>query len=156
MQQGFLRFIDFFYPIFKRLMPLDTYRYAACGGMNTALALLVYFVCYHYIFDKTLVHLGYLVFKPHMAALFVSGIGSFFVGFILNKFIVFTTSILRGRIQLFRYLLSFLFNITLNYFMLKLLVEYLGQDVFYSQLLTTCIVITISYLTQKHFTFKVK
>ena len=156
MQQGFLRFIDFFYPIFKRLMPLDTYRYAACGGMNTVLALLVYFVCYHYIFDKTLVDLGFLVFKPHMAALFVSGFGSFFVGFILNKFIVFTTSNLRGRIQLFRYLVSFLFNITLNYFMLKLLVEFLGQDVFYSQLLTTCIVIAISYLTQKHFTFKVK
>ena len=156
MQQGILRFIDFFYPIFKRLMPLDTYRYAACGGMNTVLALMVYFVSYHYIFDKTIVELGFFAFKPHMAALFVSGVGSFFVGFVLNKFIVFTASNLRGRVQFFRYLLSFLFNITLNYFMLKLLVEYLGQDVFLSQLFTTCIVIAISYLTQKHFTFKVK
>ena len=156
MQKTILRFIDIFYPIFKRLMPLDTYRYAACGGMNTALALLVYFVSYHYIFDKTLVQFGFLVFKPHMAALFVSGVGSFFVGFVLNKFIVFTASNIRGRVQLFRYLLSLLFNITLNYFMLKLLVEYLGLEVFYSQLFTTCIVITLSYLTQKHYTFKVK
>ena len=156
MQQGILRFIDFFYPIFKRLMPLDTFRYAACGGMNTALALMVYFVSYHYIFDKTIVELGFFAFKPHMAALFTSGFVSFFVGFVLNKFIVFTASNIRGRVQLFRYLLSFLFNITLNYFMLKLLVEYLGQEVFLSQLFTTCIVITLSYLTQKHYTFKVK
>ena len=156
MQKSLLRFIDFFYPIFKRLMPLNTYRYAACGGMNTLLALLVYFITYHYVFDKSIVDLGFLTFKPHMAALFVSGFGSFLVGFVLNKFIVFTASNLRGRVQLFRYLLSFLFNITLNYFMLKLLVEYLGQDVFYSQLFTTAVVIAISYVTQKHFTFKVK
>ena len=33
---------NFFYPIFKRLMPLNTYRYAACGGMNTLLNVSVF------------------------------------------------------------------------------------------------------------------
>ncbi len=156
MKQAISRFIDMFYPLFQRLMPLDTFRYAACGGMNTVLGLMIYFVTYHYVFDKALVDLGFFVFTPHTAALFFSGMVSFIVGFLLNKFIVFTGSNLRSRIQLFRYLFSFLFNISLNWVLLKLMVDYWGQDAFFSQVCITSLVITISYFSQKHFTFKVK
>lgn len=156
MKQGISGFIDFFYPPFRRFMPMDTFRYAACGGMNTVLGLIVFFVSYHYIFDKSLVDLGFYVFTPYTSALLVSGFISFIVGFLLNKFIVFTGSNLRGRIQLFRYLFAFLFNITLNWGLLKLFVVYLGQDAFISQICITCVVITISYFSQKHFTFKIK
>lgn len=62
----------------------------------------------------------------------------------------------KGQHQLFRYFLSFSFNLVLNYLMLKLLVEILTWDALLSQLLTTALVITVSYLSQKHFSFKVK
>jgi putative flippase GtrA len=78
------------------------------------------------------------------------------VGFLLNKYVVFIGSQLRGRIQLFRYFLSFSFNLVVNYMMLKLLVEIWGLDPLPAQCITITIIIAISYLTQKHFSFRVK
>lgn len=137
-------------------MPLQTFRYAACGGSNTLFGLSVYFISFHYLFSKENADLGFIVFKPHNAALFLSGICTFITGFLLNKFVVFTSSNLRGRIQLFRYFLSFFINLIINYFLLKLFVEILHMEAFLSQIITTVIIVTISYLTQKHFTFKIK
>lgn len=154
MRQHLTSFIDVFYPPFKRLMPIQTFRYAACGGGNTLLGLAIYFVSFHFLFDKENFDLGFIVFKPHNAALFLSGFITFFVGFLLNKYVVFVTSNLRGRIQLFRYFIAFFVNLVINYFLLKLFVEVLHMDAFLSQLITTAIIITISYLTQKHFTFR--
>ncbi|HNP53503.1 MAG TPA: GtrA family protein, partial [Ferruginibacter sp.] len=72
MKQFITGFIDLFYPPIRRFMPLHTFRYAACGGGNTVLGLLVYFIGYHFLFNRTVVDLGFYAFKPHMAALFVS------------------------------------------------------------------------------------
>lgn len=88
-------------------MPLQTFRYAACGGSNAMLGLLVYFICIQFIFTGKVADLGFYVFEPHIAALFISSSLTFIVGFILNRYVVFTGSNLRGRIQLFRYFLSF-------------------------------------------------
>jgi len=148
--------LDLFYPIFKRIMPLTTFRYATCGAINTLLGLLIWYTCYHYVFNRIIVDIGIYAFQPYTLALLVSSSFSFGFGFILNKFVVFTASNLGGRIQLFRYFLSFSFNLVLNYFLLKLMVEAFNWDAFISQLITTLIVIFASYISQKHFTFKVK
>jgi len=148
--------LDVFYPPFRKFMPIQTFRYAACGGFNTLLGLLVYFISYRYIFDKRVFDFGFYAFKPHVAALFLSFIISFTVGFLLNKYIVFTTSNLRGHIQLFRYGLSFVLNLFINYLLLKLFVEILIWKVMPSQILTTAIIVTFSYLSQKHFSFSTK
>lgn len=151
-----IRFIDFFYPPFRKFMPEQTFRYAACGGANTVLGLAIYFVFYQFVFKGEDFDFGFYAFKPHIAALFVSFCINFIVGFLLMKYVVFVDSNLRGRIQLLRYFLSFAFNLVINYGLLKLFVEVLGMNALLSQLITTCIVILISYLSQKHFTFKVK
>lgn len=151
-----IQFIDLFYPPFRRFMPEQTFRYAACGGANTVLGLTVYFIFYQYIFKGEDFDFGFFAFKPHIAALFVSFCVNFIVGFLLMKFVVFVDSNLRGRIQLFRYFLSFAFNLVLNYLLLKLLVEVLHINALLSQFLTTCIIVTVSYLSQKHFTFRSK
>lgn len=137
-------------------MPIQTFRYAACGGANAALGLLLYFICIRFVFTGEVADLGFYIFEPHIAALFISSSITFVVGFILNRYIVFTGSFLKGRIQLFRYFLSFTFNLIVNYGMLKLLVEVWGWDAVLSQVLTIMLVIAISYFTQRHFTFKVK
>lgn len=151
-----IAFIDFFYPPFRKLMPEQTFRYAVCGGANTVLGLLIYFISYQYVLKKENLDLGFFAFKPHIAALFISFCINFVVGFILMKFVVFVDSNLRGRIQLVRYFLSFAFNLVLNYLLLKLFVELLFMNALLSQLITTIVVVTISYLSQKHFSFKVK
>ncbi|HPH84842.1 MAG TPA: GtrA family protein [Ferruginibacter sp.] len=156
MKHTLTRFLDFFYPPFSRLMPLRTFRYAACGGGNALFGLFTYYIGYHYIFNKQVFDIGFFAFKPHMAALFSSSAITFVIGFLLNKYVVFTESYLRGRIQLFRYFLSFASNLVINYFLLKLLVEMLKWNAMLSQVITICIVIGISYLTQRHYTFKIK
>ena len=156
MRQAIHTILDIFYPPFRKLMPLQTFRYAACGGINMVIGLLVYFIGYRYVFEKEVFDFGFFAFKPHVAALFLSFVVSFCLGFLLNKFIVFTSSTLRGRIQLFRYGFSFVVNLIINYLLLKLLVEVIHWPAMLSQVITTIIIVTISYLSQKHFSFSTK
>ena len=156
ISKNIIWFIDLFYPPFRKLMPEQTFRYAVCGGGNTVLGLLIYFISYQYVLKKENLDLGFFAFKPHIAALFISFCINFVVGFILMKFVVFVDSNLKGRIQLFRYFVAFAVNLVLNYLLLKLFVEVLYMHVLVSQFITTCIVVAISYLSQKHFSFKVK
>ncbi len=150
-------FLDFFYPIFSRFMDRQTYRYAALGGSNTLLGILLFYVSYNFIFHKQLVHLlGSLAMTPHVAAFLFSFMFTFPIGFLSMRHIVFTESNLRGRVQLFRYLLVVLLCFLLNYVFLKFFVEQLHFYPTPSQILTTCITIGVSYFSQKYFTFKVR
>ena len=151
-----IAFIDFFYPPFRRLMPEQTFRYAACGGTNTFLAIIVFNLSHYLFFKEENVRVGAMVFKSYNAALFISFCVSFVTGFLLMKFVVFVDSNLRGRIQLFRYLLGYTVNLGISYLLMKLFVEFASLDAVIAQLITTVIIIAISYLSQKHFTFKTK
>ncbi|MEP6713896.1 MAG: GtrA family protein [Ferruginibacter sp.] len=156
MKQKLTKALDLFYPPLKKIMPIQTFRYAACGGANTLLALVIYYIGYHFIFVRQNFSLGVFAFKPHIAALFLSSLITFIVGFLLNRYVVFVDSYLKGRIQLFRYFISFFSNLVINYGLLKLLVEAAHWNAMISQVLTTGVVIAISYFTQRHFTFRVK
>jgi putative flippase GtrA len=57
-------------------------------------------------------------------------------------------------VQLFRYFLLVLICIILNYFFIRLFVEYFHLYPTISKIITTAIVVSFSYLTQKNFTFK--
>lgn len=154
IRSGILSLVDFFYPLFKRFMTLQTFRYAACGGGNTALNILIFFISHNFILQKSVVHLGPLAISSHVAAFFMAFLITFPIGFYLSMFVVFQGSYLRRRIQLVRYLIVALACIILNYGFLKLFVEVLLLYPTPSLLLTTVIVITFSYLSQKHFSFK--
>ena len=60
--------IDFFYPPFRKVMSLELFRYAACGGMNLALDWALYYVLYHFVFKGQVFDLGFVAFTPHIAA----------------------------------------------------------------------------------------
>ncbi len=154
LQKKIKEFIDYFYPPFKRLMPIRTFRYAVCGGSNMLLDVIIYYLSYNFILHKQILDLGFIAFKPHIAALWMAFIVSFPVGFLLSKYIVFHTSQLRGRVQLFRYILIVAVNLVLNYAFLKTLVEYMNFYPTIARIFTTCILVTFSFLSQKHFTFK--
>ncbi|HEX4375053.1 MAG TPA: GtrA family protein, partial [Puia sp.] len=118
LKKNIISFIDFFYPPFSRLMPLQTFRYGVCGGANTILGFLTFTFFFHFVFDKKIVDLGAFSLEPYSAALFVSFCASFIIGFVLNKFVVFTTSNLAGKVQLVRYFFFFVFNLFINYLLL--------------------------------------
>lgn len=154
MRKKIIAFIDLFYPPFKRFLPLQTYRYAVCGGSNMLLDITLFFISYNFILHKQILHLGFIAFEPYTAALWMAFCISFPTGFILSKYIVFNTSQLRGPVQLFRYIVIVAINLVLNYVILKFLVEKVHFYPTIARIFTTCIVVTFSYLSQKHYTFK--
>lgn len=135
-------------------MPLQTFRYAVCGGSNMLLDIVIYFISYNFILHKQILNLGFIAFEPYTAALWMAFCISFPTGFLLSKYIVFNSSQLRGRIQLFRYILIVAVNLVLNYAILKILVEEMHFYPTIARIFATCFVVTFSYLSQKHFTFK--
>ncbi len=137
-------------------MPLQTFRYAVCGGTNTLLDIFIYFISFHFILKKNILYTPIAAISPHIAAFMIAFVVSFPLGYLLNRYIVFTGSSLRGRIQFMRYFLLVLVCILLNYVFIKFFVEQLGIFPTVSKIFTTVIVISFSYFTQKYFTFKVE
>ena len=148
--------LDFFYPLFRRFMPLQTFRYLVTGSTNTLLGIVVYFISYSFFFQGTVFNLGFYAFKAHSAALLASFMVTFPLGFFFSKFVVFSDSHLRSRIQLFRYLMICVFNLFLNYLLLKVQVEVLLIDPLLAQFFTVTGVVIFSYLAQRNFSFKNK
>ena len=136
-------------------MNLQTFRYAATGGLNTVLGYVLFYIAFKFVFHARPVNLGFYVFEAHSAALLVSFLVCFPFGFFLMKYVVFTDSNMKGRIQLFRYFALYVFNLGLNYILLKLFVESLKVYPTIAQVITTIIIILFSYIAQRNFTFKV-
>ncbi|MDP4284003.1 MAG: GtrA family protein [Bacteroidota bacterium] len=154
MRQKIISFIDYFYPPFRKLMPLQTFRYAVCGGSNMLLDITLFYVSFNYILHQHILDLGFVSLKPYNAALGMAFCITFPLGFLLNKFIVFNSSYLRSYIQLFRYVLIVAVNLSLNYAIINALVQYLHFFPTIAKIIATVFIVTFSYLSQKHFTFR--
>jgi putative flippase GtrA len=148
-------FIDYFYPPFRRLMPLQTFRYAACGGTSTSLDIVAYWFSYNMILHQKPVYLGSQAISAYTIAIVMAFCVSFPTGFFLNRHIAFPGSTLHGRVQLFRYFVLVMICLLLNYIFIKLFVEQFHIYATVAKILTTIIVVCFSYVTQKNFTFKV-
>jgi putative flippase GtrA len=148
------RVIEWLYRPFRNLIPPETFRYGVTGGANTLFDIFLYFITYNFILAKQIVDLGFVAISPHIAAFLIVFPITFATGFLLAKYIAFTGSVLQGRIQLFRYLVTVMGSILLNYILLKFFVEYLFIWPTISKIITTVIVVIYSYMMQRYFTFK--
>jgi len=146
--------IDITYPLFHSFIPPETYRYAVTGGMNTVLDILLYFIFYNYVLDKQMLNFGPFAISPYIAAFLIVFPITFTTGFLLAKYITFTQSAIKGRIQLIRYGITVSGSIFLNYVLLKFFVEYLRLWPTFSKAVTTAIVVAYSYIVQRFYTFK--
>ncbi|MDP3393729.1 GtrA family protein [Sediminibacterium sp.] len=151
-----LSVVDWFYPMFQKLMPKQTYRYAACGGFNTVLDIGLFFIAYNYILVKSTVQLGNIVISGHIASFMMSFIVTFPTGFYLSRYVVFQETSVTKREQLGKYFLVVFGCILLNYIFLKIFVDSFGWYPTPSKILTTVFVVMFSYFSQKNFTFKAK
>ena len=154
LRDSILRLIDFFYPPFKKFIGLQTFRYAACGGSNALLNLVIFFISYNYLFVKDVVYLFDFAITRYIAAYLVALSVSFPVGFCLNKYVVFQQSNLLGRTQFIRYASLTVTNIFLDYSLLHLLVGYFGLWATPSQAFIIVILSLFSYLFQTYYSFK--
>jgi len=156
MSHSLIRFIDRFYFIFKRFMPIKTYHYAVCGGSNLILDTVLYFAFYHFAFQKQNVDVLVTVLSPHIASLFFVFPITLITGFLMNKFITFTDSDLPWKVQFLRYLQVGISGLFVSYISMKLLVDVIGFYPTPSRFITIVIAVTYSYIMQSKYSFRVK
>lgn len=154
IRRTILSFIDVFYPLFSKIMPLQTFRYAACGGANTLLDIVFYSVFYNYLFQKNVVHLGSIAVSAYIAAFILSFAITFPIGFYLSRYVVWQQTTTRKRIQLIKYFLVVAACIVLNYIFLKIFIEQMGWYPTPAKIATSVIVVAFSYYSQRNFSFK--
>lgn len=119
------------------------------------MGLFVYFLSYNFILPSgNYIHFGRFTLTRYIAAYVMSFCVSFPTGFCLSKFIVFTGSYLKGRVQLFRYGTLQGIGIFLNWSLLHLFAGFLGFWATPSQALTGVILAVYSYFFQKYVTFR--
>ena len=152
--QCLIRVVDLLYvPIVRRFVSRDIFGYALCGGVNMALDTLWYFLLYHFVVCERFLDLGVVLMSPHIASLCLVFPITFFTGFWLNRHVAFRVTHLRSRRQLWRYLLSVIGSIVINYVCMKLFVECFDIWPTPSKMLTTAVCAVYSFLAGRYFTF---
>jgi putative flippase GtrA len=149
------KIVDFFYPPFRKYMTPQFFRYGVTGVANMAFDWVLYFITFHFILEKQMLHLGIVTLSSHIAAMIIVFPITFFTGFLLQKYVTFTASALRGRVQIIRYLVVVLANLLINYTGLKLLVDVIGIFPTPSKMIVTILTTMFSYFSQKKYTFRV-
>ena len=137
----------------ERVISRQMFGYFLCGAANMALDTLWYFLTYHYVVMERNVDLGIVVISPHIAALIIVFPITFFTGFLLNRYVAFRATQQRTTKQLFRYALSVVGSILLNYALMKLFVELYYVWPTIAKMMTTVIVALYSFLAAKYFSF---
>ncbi|MEY3967510.1 MAG: GtrA family protein [Flavobacteriia bacterium] len=158
MGQLIRRFLDLFHPLFARFFDKQTFYYAACGGANLVSSWLFFFLFYQYLFEKRIFNFDingeiYVVSAYTLSSMLCFVI-AFLLGFLMNKFVVFTDSQLIGRVQLFRYAVSSWLSWLCSYLILKTLIEGLQFYPSIANVVASVITVFISYLLQRKYSFK--
>lgn len=155
LQRILINIIDrFYFPFIRRVLPLQVFRYAAAGGMNMALDIVLYFIVFNFVLHQNDLNLHIVVISPEIAAFLIVFPITFLTGFWLAKNIAFQNSILKTRTQSTRYFMVVLMNILIKYWGIKFFVDVIGIFPSVSNAITTVITVIFSYLMQNYFTFK--
>ncbi|MBR2400972.1 MAG: GtrA family protein [Tidjanibacter sp.] len=147
--------IDLFYvaPL-RRLLPLQTFRYAVCGGVNLVFSWLLYALFYEVLLGFDYLNVGVAYVSRHTAALAVTFPLTLLSGYLLQSRISFKGSPLGDRKSSFRYAVTTFGSLAINYVCLKIFVEWMGVYATAAQVITSFITIIYSYLLQKYWTFR--
>ena len=136
------------------IVPQQLWRYGVCGVTNMVLDSVWYFLIYHFVVCERFIDLGFVVVSPHIAALALVFPITFFTGFWLNRNVAFQATAKSQGGQLWRYALSVVGAIVINYISMKILVEKCGVWPTPAKVMTTVISSIYSFLVAKFFTFR--
>jgi putative flippase GtrA len=149
------RIIDFFYPPFRRFFSIQFFRYGVTGTSNLVFGWFTYFFIYNFLLEHRMVNLGFVTMSSHVATMVINLPILLTTGFFLQKYVTFSSSSLRGRVQLFRYLVVFMINLVITYTGLKLLVDQFKWYPTLSNMAISVVNVIVSYFSQKYFTFRI-
>ena len=148
--------IDLIYPPFSKLFSLQFFRYGVTGTANVFFDWCLYFITYNFVLQKQIIDIPLIniSISAHIAALLITFPITLLTGFLLQKYVTFTASNLKGQKQLIRYMSVVGVNLLINYFGIKLLVETFKFYPTISKMIVTVICTAFSYFSQKYFTFR--
>jgi len=149
-------FLDIFYPLVSKLMDKTTYYYAVAGSTNLVLGWLMFALLDLYVFQNKIITLPLFDHPVHSYTVVagICAVFSFLFGFTMMRYVVFTESQLKGRVQFFRYGLSALISASVNWILIKLMVDTFAWNATLCNVFASVVVVTISYFLQRKFSFK--
>ena len=149
-------FLDLFYPLLKKIFDKTTYYYAVAGCTNLVLGWIIFWVLDHWVINRKQAVLPLFEHPVHSYTLIAAacGVFSFLFGFMMMRYVVFTESQLKGLVQFFRYGLSAIISATVNWILIKLMVDTFAWNASLCNVFASVVVVTISYFLQRKFSFK--
>jgi len=149
--------INFFHKPFARFIPAQTFRYLACGGGNTLLGIILFYLIYKYQFHESdNVLIGSINAPSRALTSVMVNFVNFPIGFLLSSYVVFPESQLRGRVQLFRYLITTITFLLLGSVMNAAMGIALPMiPAWISNIFVIIVIVILSYISQRMYTFKV-
>lgn len=149
-------FLDLFYPLVSKIFDKTTYYYAVAGSTNLVLGWLLFWVLDHWAIHSNTINIPFVNHPIHSYTPIAAtcGVFSFLFGFLMMRYVVFTESQLKGRVQFFRYGLSALISATVNWILIKLMVDTFAWNASLCNVFASVVVVTISYFLQRKFSFR--
>lgn len=140
---------------FFKFIPRQSFLYMACGGLNLIFDMMVFYISYHYIFKAQNFKMPFFTFSPHIASFLLAFCCSTPTGFFLSRYVVWTNSTVKAKRQAVNYFSIVVLCIFLNVVFLKLFVEIFHFYPLPAKIITSVIVVAVSYVLQRYYAFKV-
>lgn len=150
--RGVLFVVDIFYPLLKKVLPKQIYRFLAVGGICFAINIIVFHVSFYYLYLP--LNIGLRNIPPYMLAFFTSLSITVLLGFYLNKEFVFNGSVLEKHVQFVRFCYSTILEAIASYLLLRFFVEQLGWHPTLSLIFNVMIIQTANFFIQRDYSFK--
>jgi len=150
--------LKLFYPLFQKVLPYQTYAYLSVGTVNTAINILLYAIFYQVVLPKGEIHIYGINMESYTISLIVAFLATVPTGFWLSKHFAFNQNPVVGSTirQLGKYFLVVLQGLGSDYILLVSLIHIAGLHPTIGKIVSTVIVLTINFLLQKYFTFRIK
>jgi len=140
--------LKFGYTFIRKLLPYQVYTYLAVGALNTLLNIALFISCYQILLSTSI---------AVEASTIIALVVTIFTGYWLQKNFVFTDASnadKENRKQIARYAIVALQGQLSAYALTKSMIVFLQLNASIAYVITTFIMLTLTYFLQKYFTFK--
>jgi putative flippase GtrA len=140
---------------FTRIFDSRIFRYFISAGLATWVDVVVYFLAFNYLYEKTdIVFTEGFVIASTTASLVMSYTAGLITNFTLTKMLVFKESDLQTHQQLFRYVLVALLVLALNWLMMRFLIRSLEWYPTVARGASAILIGVLSFSIHKVFSFR--
>ena len=141
--------------VLRYLLSLKPVRYFFSAGIATVVDVLVYYLVYNFVLHQNELNVfGNLVFKAPTVALTCSYSCGLITNFSITKYFVFHESELKGRVQLFRFILVAMVVLIANYFFMYFLINILHWYPTLSRAVSAISIGIFSFVAHRFFSFR--